>query len=57
LTSRLRHDRRRYLVRADSLLVLALEELQEALPEELEPALGDESLLDDQEAVVTEGLD
>jgi hypothetical protein len=57
LTSRLRHDRRRYLVRADSRLVLALEELQEALPEELEPALGDESVLDDQEAVVTEGLD
>ncbi|HEU5207719.1 MAG TPA: hypothetical protein VFT94_08940 [Gaiellaceae bacterium] len=28
-----------------------------ALAQQLEPLLGDEALLDDQEAVVTEGLD
>jgi hypothetical protein len=45
------------LVGSDPRLVLALEQLQIALAEQLEPALGDEPLLDDQEPVVAERLD
>ena len=45
------------LVGSDSRLVLALEQLQVALLEQLEPTLGDESLLDDEEPVATERLD
>ena len=46
-----------HLVRADARLVLAVEEPEVALAEQLEPALGDEPLLDDQEAVALERLD
>jgi hypothetical protein len=46
-----------HLVRADPGLVLAVEERDVALPEQLEPALGDEPLLDDEEAVVPKAFD
>jgi hypothetical protein len=45
------------LIRADARLVLALEQLEVPLAEQLEPALGDEPLLDDEEPVVAERLD
>ena len=41
-----------HLVRPDPGLVLAVEEGDVALPEQLEPALGDETILDDEEAVL-----
>jgi hypothetical protein len=46
-----------HLVRADPGLVLAVEERDVALAKELQPALGDEPFLDDQEAVLSEVLD
>ena len=46
-----------HLVRPDPGLVLAVEERDVALAEQLEPALGDEAFLDDQEAVALERLD
>ena len=46
-----------HLVRADPGLVLAVEERDVALAEQLEPALGDEPFLDDEEAVAPERLD
>jgi hypothetical protein len=46
-----------HLVRSDPGLILALEERDVALAEQLEPALGDETLLDDEEAVLPKALD
>jgi hypothetical protein len=46
-----------HLVRPDPGLVLAVEEPQVPLAEELQPALGHEALLDDQEPVSPKGLD
>jgi hypothetical protein len=46
-----------HLVGTDPGLVLAVEELQVALAEELEPALRDKALVDDEEAVPGERLD
>ena len=46
-----------HLVRADPGLVLAVEEGDVALAEQLEPALGDETLLDDEEAVLPKAFD
>jgi hypothetical protein len=46
-----------HLVGPDARLVLAVEELEVALAEELQPALRDEAFLDDQEAVALECLD
>jgi hypothetical protein len=43
-----------HLVRADARLVLAVEESEVAIAEELETTLGDEPFLDDQEAVPLE---
>jgi hypothetical protein len=45
------------LVRSDAGLVLAVEELEEALAEELEPTFRHESCLDDEEAIPAERLD
>jgi hypothetical protein len=45
------------LVRADPGLVLAVEEGDVALPERLEPALGDETNVDDEEAVLPKAFD
>jgi hypothetical protein len=46
-----------HLVRPDPGLVLAVEQGDVALPEELEPTFGDEALLDDEEAVVPKAFD
>ena len=46
-----------HLVGADPGLVVAVEEWDVALAEQLEPVLGDEALLDDDEAVALERLD
>jgi hypothetical protein len=46
-----------HLVRADAGLVLGLEEAEVAVAQSLEPALGHESFLDDQEPVSPKGLD
>ncbi len=46
-----------HLVGPDPGLVLAVEQRDVALAEQLEPALGDEAFLDDQEAVAFERLD
>ena len=46
-----------HLVRPDPGLVLAVEEGDVALPQQLEPALGDETLLDDEEAVLPKAFD
>jgi hypothetical protein len=45
------------LVRANPGLVLAVEEGDVALPEQLEPALGDETIVDDEEAVLPKAFD
>jgi hypothetical protein len=46
-----------HLVRPDPGLVLAVEEGDVALPEQLEPALGDETIVDDEEAVLPKAFD
>jgi hypothetical protein len=46
-----------HLVGSDARLVLALEERQIALAEQLEPAPRDETLLDDQKAISAKAVD
>ena len=46
-----------HLVGPDAGLVLAVEEGDVALPEQLEPALGDETIVDDEEAVLPKAFD